>query len=391
MIKIIHRYLAVSFIPPFLLSSAFFVLFLLTTQMFKVIRVVISKGVDPSLIFKLMFDIGVSFVPLAVPISIFFATIYCISKLSEDSEIIAMRSFGLGKNKILLPLMCVALMIAITTFALNWNVVPKANQKFTNTLLQLTSKGILNNIRPGEFFTEIPNVILFADKVSDEGKKLKNVFIQITNKKKTETKVMMAAEGNLIKKKAQGSNITFLNLLLRDGNIITSFKKNSDLEKVLFKSYDFPLFSNKSMPGTLSRSAMLDSNTLYKKIEQDRTRLKKIKVKKKLSRKDKRNLVDLPREIARDLMELYTRINTPLLSLIFVFLGFSLGVSKGRGENRSTGAIGLAILIIYYILFFTGVSLIKKYSSNVMLIVFTPSAIMLMIGYYFYSKVDWND
>ena len=37
-------------------------------------------------------------------------------------------------------------------------------------------------------------------------------------------------------------------------------------KKVLFKSYDFPLFSNKSMPGTLSRSAMLDSNTLYKKL-----------------------------------------------------------------------------------------------------------------------------
>ena len=96
----------------------------------------------------------------------FFATIFTLNKMSEDSEIIAMRSFGMTKFKIYLPFLVVSLMLALTINSLYSVFIPKANAAFKNTIVKLTSSGMLSSIKSGQFFTDIPNATLFAEYVS---------------------------------------------------------------------------------------------------------------------------------------------------------------------------------------------------------------------------------
>ena len=92
MLKVYQRYLAASFIPPFLISLVFFVSFLLTFQLFRITKILINKAVEVQAVFELVGHIALSFLPLAIPISAYFATIFTLNRLSEDSEVIALRS-----------------------------------------------------------------------------------------------------------------------------------------------------------------------------------------------------------------------------------------------------------------------------------------------------------
>lgn len=137
------RYLASAFIPPFVLGFIFFVAFLITFYMFRIIGLIVNKGVDIVTILSMVMNLSVSFFPLATPLAAFFATIYTLNKLSEDSEIIAMRSFGLTKMKIYRPFLIISLLVAFTVHSLYSVFIPKANAAFKNTIVKLTSAGML--------------------------------------------------------------------------------------------------------------------------------------------------------------------------------------------------------------------------------------------------------
>ena len=83
MFKIAQRYLAYHFLGPFLVSTFFFVIFLLTFQLFRITKVIISKGVEVGTIFELIFHMGISFLPMAIPLSVLFASIYTMNRSEE--------------------------------------------------------------------------------------------------------------------------------------------------------------------------------------------------------------------------------------------------------------------------------------------------------------------
>ncbi len=183
MYKIFYRYLASNFILPFILSLFFFVMFLLTFQLFRITRFVVGKDIEIFAVIEIIAHISISFIPLATPLAILFASYYTMNKLSSDSEIIAMRSFGLNKYKLFAPFLISGLIISISIFSLNRNIIPYSKREFSQGMVNLTSKGILKDIKPEQFFTDIKKITLFAEKVKNEGQFLENVFLNIKDKK----------------------------------------------------------------------------------------------------------------------------------------------------------------------------------------------------------------
>ena len=88
-------------------------------------------------------------------------------------------------------------------------------------------------------------------------------------------------------------------------------------------------------------------------------------------------------------LEFWSRINTPLQTLIFIFLGFTLGIKKGRGKARNTGPIGLIVIVSYYAVFFTGVGIVKKGVIAAQLAVFLPTILMFFIAFRLFKRLDW--
>ena len=389
-ISIVQKHLAAHFIGPFVFSTLFFVVFLLTFQLFRIIRIVTSKGVEILTIFELMGHISVSFLPMAIPLSALFAMIFTLNKLSEDSEVVAMRSFGLKKSNLILPFIFLSFLIAAMIFVLNRNLIPHSKTMFKNTIIQLTSRGNMTDIKSGQFFTEIPNITLFAEEVSEGGVKLKEVFI--LQKKEFGEHIIFAKKGALIKQSLGELRTPGMRLHLENGNIV-KFSKGEETEKILFQEYDFPVINGGGLPGFVTKDSMRSNFELRSVInerKEESNRLEKLKSEGKISSHEQVELDNIKNNLPKSEIEFWTRYNTPLQVMLFMFLGFSLGIKRGRGKTKSSGSLGMLFLIGYYILFFGGVSLARKGTAPAYIVVFLPTVITLLLSIRFYKKLDWQ-
>ena len=323
---------------------------------------------------ELIGHVCISFLPMAIPLSCLFAVIYTMNKLSGDSEFMAMRSFGLSKGKVYRPLLGLSVLIALASFALNQNIIPISKREFKKALITLTSKGYLADIRPGKFFTDIPGIVLYTTEASEDGQNLKNVFIESTSG--GGVAAIFAKRGKLSKDEINKWGLSNLRLKLFDGNIL---KKNVDgtFEKIFYHTYDFPISEGKLTGVLVTKDSMRTSRELYDLMS--------------LSSQEKANRGLGKRQVAKTKLEFWTRINTPFICIIFVFLGFSLGVKNTRGKSRNTGVITLVILLLYYGSFFGGVSIARSGNVPAVLAVFVPTVITFFFALHYYRRLEWVD
>ena len=381
MLKVTTRYLASHFIPPFVMGLLFFVAFLITFYMFRILSLIVNKGVDLWTVVQMVINLGVTFTPLAVPLAAFFATIYTMNKLSEDSEIIAMRSFGMTKFRIYTPFLIVSLVSAITIHSLYSVFIPKANAAFKNTILRLTSSGMLSSIKSGHFFTDIPNATLFAFNVSEDGNGFQNVFLHLSDRSKNQQRIIFAKTGTLIKIYADEWHPPGLRLHLNSGNIIRIADDGNEIEKILFKEYDFPILNANFATQFLDKDSMKTNDELIDVITQKRNRVKKAEGQPEYQ--------DLKKSMVGTQIELYSRYMTFPQIVLFILVGFSLGMKKGRGPSGGNSTRAIIILLLHFVMYFVGISIAKKGSFDPWLATFVPCFVLGGIAIYYYRKLDW--
>src|SRR5205085_530417 len=83
-----------------------------------------AKEVLNLLLYSVPADLVVAF-----PVAYQFATLIAIGRMTKDSEVTAMRSLGLGFNRIIWPILAVSLVVSYGGYLLNDVVVPWANRK----------------------------------------------------------------------------------------------------------------------------------------------------------------------------------------------------------------------------------------------------------------------
>lgn len=332
---------------------------------------------DISLIFTLglVGNIALTFLPLSLPIAVFFSTIYCLNRLSGDSEYIAMRASGLTKFRIMFPFLVVALILSSSVYQLNQTLIPRSNYEFKRKINYLTSSGVLAGIKAGQFFSLIDNVILFASSSTKYGRKLNEVFLYL-KENETSDKVIFAARGELFFERHAQNLTEKLTLTLFDGNIVGQ-SKGKDLEKINFTKYVFPISQSQFDDRISVKETMLTSKELEGVL--------------KMTAKEAEAVYRFnEKEFFNAKYEFWNRKNGALICFLFCFLGFTLGVTGNRGKGKNSGLIGLMCLIGYYGIFFSLVSLAKKATIPIPLAIFAPSVFITGMGVWFYSKLDWQ-
>jgi lipopolysaccharide export system permease protein len=228
---------------------------------------------------------------------------------------------------------------------------------------------MLAQIRPEEFFSDIPGITLFAEKVEDGGSKLKNLFIFVENKR--EEKMVFAKEGNL----RNTDDLINFEIELIDGNILRiNPADKTSIEKILFKKYRFPPFEESPSFSIITRDSMLSNAELRKLIAEKKSKLK--------NTEDKISLY-------RTQLDYYSRFISPLQVILFVLLGFSLGIKGNGRESRSVAAPVILVLVVYISLFFGGISLAKQAILLPVLAIFGPTFLLALACLYFYKRMNW--
>jgi len=376
MFKIYRLYLASSFVLPFMVSTLFFVSFLLTFELFRIMQLLSSQDITLGFILGMMGDIAVTLIPMAVPLSIFFSTMFCLNRMSGDSEYIALRSFGLEKRKLLMPFMLIASVVAVNVYFLNQELVPNAHSKVRKKIKIISSTSLIEGIKSGQFFTKIPNVTLFSEKVDDTTKDLEKVFLHIYNPGLAKDKIIMAETGKILHSKNEKTGIESFKLLLLDGNIVDSSVRNKDVEKILFEEYTLPISEQRFSYTPSTKEIMMSRVELEAFIDGG------------LAAAKKRNFNE--KDFFNANYEYWNRYNTPVLCILLTFLGFGLGIKATRGRGKNSSGRAIMMLIGYYVIFFSLVSVARDGNIPVLAAMLIPAVVLAGFSYKVYRDLDWQ-
>lgn len=179
--KIIDRYMAKGFLSSFLWCLFVFVIMAVIIDIFSFIDDIVKYKIPlQSVIAFYFYYIPTMFVQIT-PMAVLLSTVYMLSNLNKNNEIIAMKSSGVSLWRVLTPLLVLGFLISIFTFMINDRVIPltsKVSQMIRREELEKYKSGgnqakIIENV--AVYGTE--NRIVFARTYNTVEKKLSDIII----------------------------------------------------------------------------------------------------------------------------------------------------------------------------------------------------------------------
>jgi len=355
--KILRFYIIKEFIPPYLGSMAFFTMLLLLERVMSFVRLV-ARGY--ATVFDLVVLVFYSIPPtlaLTMPMSTIMGALISVGRMSNDSEITAMRSSGVRLGSIFLSLYLMGIIIGGMSFFLTDRLVPIGNLKFRTLYQKITIARPDVQINVHSINQISGQLTLLVESVDDKTGDLQDITI-FESKDGEYTKTITAKEGWFL---TRDTNIPFIILRLKKGTIINPQEKTGE-------RFEITHF------GTLDYNIPLESREMKNIVKTPRDmNIKELSENLMEFEKNSRNYNVY-------LMEYHKKIAIPFACVLFVFLGTPFAVTRGRsGKGLGLGA-GVLIIFFYYIFLLSLERMGKSGTVNPALAVWMPNILFFIAG-----------
>jgi lipopolysaccharide export system permease protein len=341
-ISVMDRYIMIELLLPFLFGIGLFTsLGLSIGTLFELIRKVTESGLLFSVAIKILLLRMPEFIALAFPMSVLLATLMAYSRLSSDSEIIALRSIGINVYRLIIPAILLSLVVTGMTFFINDVVTPSANRQAT-----LTLQKALDRVRP----TFKDRNILYPEykTVKHEDGSTHSVLVRL----------FYAEEFN----GEQMKDLTILDLSREGVNqILTSQTATWNIKENVWDFFNGTLYLISPDGGyrnivrfehqqlALSRApldlAQRPPSYAEMSIAQAREYLKIVKLEAN------------EKEIRKILVRIQGKISLPFVCLVFGLIGAALGVRPQNTNKATSFGICVGLIFSYYLLSFVSESM----------------------------------
>jgi lipopolysaccharide export system permease protein len=181
------------FIGPFVLMFFIVIFILLMQTLWKYIDELVGKGLDTSIIGEFLLYASVNLTTMAFPLAVLIASIFTLSNLGENCELIAFKASGISLQRIVFPLVVVAVIIATGAFLFANNVSPVASLKMRTLMegirhqrpeLQLR-EGVFSNLIDGYSIRigrkNYKNNMLYDLKIYDHTEGIGNISVVLAD------------------------------------------------------------------------------------------------------------------------------------------------------------------------------------------------------------------
>ena len=278
-----------------ILSTAVFTTLVITCVIFlirslKLLELVINQGVPFGEYLYITVTVLPSSVAMILPISIAVATIGAYSRLSQESELIAMKTAGFSPRDLAMPALQVGLLAWIASTLIMAYVAPISYQEYRERYAEAKVKYITGLIREGQFASLGSDMTFFINKRLPKGQ-LEQVMLNDRRDPDLETTIF-AQSGQIIP--------TLTGAVFRLTNGFQQFFKNNQLHVIEFNSYDIR-FESAPIEKRLANAYQLTAWDLAQSLNDDGL--------SKLSNPDKAHSI---------FHQIFT---TPMLNITFALLG----------------------------------------------------------------------
>jgi lipopolysaccharide export system permease protein len=270
--------------------------------------------------------LSISFLPVILPMSLLFSVLLTYTRLSQDSEIVAMKTLGLSMRQLIVPALVLATVGCVLSAETSFYLGPWGNRQFEVLINELGRQKIGASIKEGVFSEGFFDLVVYANKVDSKSGLLHDVFIYDERDPKSPVTII-ARDGEL-----EQANLTTgqsARLVLKNGNIHRTH--DATYTKVDFGTYSINLFD----PHDLSQR---EKSTPSLTMPELRQALKN----PDLSSDDRVKLE----------IEHQRRWSLPMACLIFGLLGVGLGTTTNRRLARASGFLMcLGVIVGYWVLY----------------------------------------
>ena len=195
--KIINKYLCKNFLGPFVLTF-FVALFVLLMQfVWKWVDELVGKGLELSVMMKLMFYAAISLSSMAFPLAVMLASLMTFGNMGERYEIVALKSAGVSTRKMMTPLAFLTVLITIISFVFSDQVIPRATLKLRMLLYDIQEQKPALNIEEGVFYDGFDNYSILVGKKMPDGETVKDILIYDHSRRQGNTSVTYAETGTM--------------------------------------------------------------------------------------------------------------------------------------------------------------------------------------------------
>ncbi len=358
-IKKITTYIAKEQLFPFLTGFLFFTFILMLQQLFALADLIINKNVKFLLVLKLFFMMLPITMSLTVPMAVLFSSIVALGRLSNDSEIIALRSAGVSFYRIIKPVLITGFFIFILMTIFNETVLVYCNKNYNRIFVEIL-KSSPSAVLDDGIFTSLGENTIWVEKINRDTGELKNIML--FNKNDSGGWDIIKAKKGIWKQNKDGSRT----LKLYSGKLFSSKINSGSFSVVDFKNGSAELLLSDSKitynADDKTNPSELNSVELYKLLSNGKVSYKN------------------DRDIALSWVELYKKTSIPFSCLVFVIIGAPVGITYRRSAKGIGFGISIIIFFVYYILSMSGQSLAIKGIVNPFIGVWYPNFILLLAG-----------
>ena len=322
--SIISNYIFKQIGSYFIYITIFFISLIWLILSLKFIEYVTANGLDFKDFIKMTSLLLPTVIPTLTPLTLSLACIFVYNKLSNDNELIIIKSSGFSAIKILKPAILLSLIIALFNLFLNLYFSPLSKSVFKENQKNLREDIARIAFKAGSFSNLNQDITIYIEKIIDKNN-YEHVFVYDTRNKKD--------PATYIAKEAELVQIDDINkVILKKGNRQIIDKKSSQLSIIKFDEYEVNL------------------NLLFKNINEERIKEPEEMFLNELwDDKHKTSGRYEPRQISSMIVEGHKRIIDPLYCMIFTLIALTFLLSDNLVLQSSLKKNSIIIFTIFLI------------------------------------------
>jgi len=324
--RIIDKYLVKQFLQTIFFGLLAFTLIFIVIDLVENIDDFVDQNVSSDIILHYYMVFSPEIIKLMTPVAVLFAALFTAGKLSNLSELTAIKASGVSLYRFMAPFLITTIIISLFSIYFAGYVVPDANETKINIERKYLNKGYTfagSNIFFQDSKTRIVNISFFdiyanqANQVSLQEFNPQNLT-QMISRIDAVRMIYDSSSGNWIAK--NGVKRTFLN-----DNQKAEYFESITIDYLNFKPAD--LLSKQQKPEEMN----LDDLKAFIK-----------------------NLERAGNDPTSTLIEYYSRFSFPMASIVCVIFGLPLSANRRKGGVAVQ--VGISILVTFIYLVFMKIS-----------------------------------
>ena len=323
--SVLYKEIAAPSLIAFLILT--FVVF--TREFGRLAEMLIRKDASALIVLEVILSLLPSILIFTLPLSFLIGALIGFSRLSSDSEIVALQANGISPYEMLKPALKLGTGVTLVALLLTLFLFPAANWNLRQLRHEVGMQPVRSKIKPRVFNEDLPGKILYVEDVELRTAFWRGVFLADISPS-GERRIILSKEGRVL----VAPDSRQLQLNFQKGSVYTFNKESSE-------------------ESSLTRFQVQDVAVRFPEMESIRSRPKRTK--------DKtlgELLVDLQRGSTetrrKSSVELQGRLALPFSALLFAVLGVTLGIRPHRGGRSYGFVLSMTIAFGYYTLFASG-------------------------------------